>query len=302
MRLRFPSLLIDLLINRFRPLVWVGLLALAPVAEAAVVDPATLNTINTLTVSGRFARTATKPIELTRAELLAHPATHVIDDVAGPRIPKTALTVVPLAALIADLQPTAEADGVVLTCADGWESFVRLADIQRYQHQLLLLFAGKPPSEGGWPWFLKIEPLAPFYVFVPPSREPAYEDRTDYGLTSATQIIGIQAVNEQERYAPFRTKEIEALSPVALQGRALFLRNCNNCHQGPGRVGGNVSERAFSLLQTHARFNADFFRRMVTDPKQFYPKTIMPKHPQFGDTEFAALIAFLSETHAADIH
>ena len=42
--------------------------------------------------------------------------------------------------------------------------------------------------------------------------------------------------------------------------------------------------------------NPQHFQNMVADPKQFYPETIMPRHPEFTDEHFAQLIAFITAT------
>ncbi|WP_221033126.1 c-type cytochrome [Actomonas aquatica] len=232
----------------------------------------------------------------TRADLAALPGAKTVRDRPWATMPEADLTVVPISVLTAELGWEGDADGLVLTCEDRWESWLPNSLVEEREPYLLLYYNGNAPGEGdGWPIFNGIEAMAPYYVFVSPADHPDFKDETPHGMISATQVVKISAANEEARYKPFYAGANAALSDTAKAGRTLFLANCNSCHQGPGMAGGNVSQRPFMVLQTHAKFNADYFRKMVTDPKQFYPETIMPRHPQFTDEDFAALIAFLSE-------
>ena len=189
-----------------------------------------------------------------------------------------------------------EHDGVVLECTDRWESFMEMSYILEHDPQLLLLYNGKDPSEGNWPMFGgNIEPLAPFYVFIENDMS-GYVDAPKYGMISATQMSGIRLVNTRKRYAPYFDSPMDTLSETAQSGRALFLQRCSTCHQGPGGVGGNVSERPFVILQTHAVHNPDHFTRVVNDPKEIFPGTIMPRHKDLTDKQYEQLLAFLRES------
>ena len=112
-------------------------------------------------------------------------------------------------------------------------------------------------------------------------------------MINATQITGIRAVNTEDRYAAFFPSTL--LSDLAKAGRRLFLQRCNTCHQGPGGNGGNLSQRPFVILQTHARYNADYLKEMIINPKQFYPETHMPSHTDFDDQDLENLVQFLVE-------
>lgn len=250
-----------------------------------------------LAIDGSWATVPAGEVRyVSRAALAALPAAKTVRDRPWASMPEADLTVVPISALAAELGWEGDADGLVLKCEDRWESWLPRSLVTAREPYLLLYYNGNAPGEGeGWPIFNGIEAMAPYYVFVSPAEHPDFKDVTPHGMISATQVVELAAANEAERYRPFFAGPNAALSKTAQAGRTLFLANCNSCHQGPGGTGGNVSQRPFAVLQTHAKFNADYFRRMVTDPKQFYPETIMPRHPQFTAEDFAALIAFLSE-------
>lgn len=206
------------------------------------------------------------------------------------------LGVLPLKSLIEELGLGPEVDGFLLETTDAWESFMTLEYLEANDPVMLLYINGMGPDESEWPMFGgDIEPLAPYYVFVVGDKS-GYVDAPKYGMVSTTQMSGIRASNTAERYAPFFDAPMDQLSPLAQAGRDLFLQRCNVCHQGPGDVGGNVSQRPLIVLQGHANYNEDYMRKMITNPKQFYPNTIMPNHEDFDDEKFAKITAFLKET------
>jgi len=232
-----------------------------------------------------------------RADLAKMPTAKTVTDRIWPSADAVEMTVVPVANVLEALGVPTGQDGMVLKCADRWESWLPFHLVEDYDPYLLIYYEGRSPTDtGGWPTFLGIEDLAPYYVFVSPERFPEFVDNGPFGMISATQIVELDLAREAERYAPFFAGKLAGLSGPAAAGRELFLARCNTCHQGPGGVGGNVSQRPFIILQTHAVHNADHFRNVVADPKQFYPETIMPRHPDFEDEHYAALIAFITAT------
>ncbi|WPJ94305.1 hypothetical protein SH580_12750 [Coraliomargarita algicola] len=238
------------------------------------------------------------PGYMTRAELAALDDYTTIRTEVFPGAAEADLGVLPLKSLIQVLGLGDECDGFVLECTDAWESYVTLEYIEEHDPVMLLYYNGKSPEEAEWPMFGgDIEALAPYYVFVVGDRS-GYVDAPKYGMISATQMNGIRATNTAERYAPFYKSPMDQLSPMAQAGRDLFLQRCNVCHEGPGGVGGNVSQRPLIVLQGHAVYNEDYLRKMITNPKQFYPETIMPNHEDFDDLKFAKIVTYLKETSA----
>ena len=232
-----------------------------------------------------------------RGDLAKMPTAKTVLDRIWPTADAVEMTVVPMADVLKTLGAPEGMDGVVLKCADRWESWLPFHLIKDHDPYLLIYYEGRSPTDKeGWPSFLGIEDLAPSYAFVSPKRFPDFVDETPFGMISATQITELGLANEAERYAPFFAGKLANLEGPAAIGRDLFLARCNTCHQGPEEVGGNVSQRPFMILQAHAVHNSAHFRNMVADPKQFYPQTIMPRHPDFEDEHYAALIAFITAT------
>ena len=235
---------------------------------------------------------------LSRSEMAGLEFFRTIESEIVPGAGITELGVVSLKDLIAYLGMNSNRDGVVLECTDRWESFMEMSFILEHDPQLLLFYNGEDPSAGNWPMFGgNIEPLAPFYVFIEGDMS-GYVDAPRFGMISATQMSGIRAVNTGERYEPYFGGKMEQLSELAQAGRDLFLQRCSTCHQGPGGVGGNVSERPFLILQTHALYNAGYFKQVVADPKRVFPGTIMPRHSDLEAIHYERLLAFIRETHA----
>ncbi len=233
---------------------------------------------------------------MTREELAAIDGYTTIRTAVFPGAEEADLGVLPLKSLIEVLGLGAECDGFVLECTDSWESFMPLQYIEANDPVLLLYYNGKSPEEAEWPMFGgDIEALAPYYVFIVGDKS-GYVDAPKHGMVSATQMNGIKAVNTAERYAPFYDAPMNQLSTLAQGGRELFMQRCNVCHQGPGGVGGNVSQRPLMVLQGHAVYNEDYLRKMIVNPKNFYPNTIMPNHADFDDLKLAKIAAYLKET------
>jgi cytochrome c2 len=265
----------------------------APVLQAARVQP------DDLAFSGPFRGVpAGETRYLSRAALLRLAGVKKLRAKLTPSLPEAELTVLPIPALLEAMPIGGDADGLLLTCEDRWQSVLPLAFVRSHAPYLLLLYEGRTPAEG-WPKFSNVEAFAPYYVDVDHALHPGFDGIIDEGMISATQVIEFRAMNVGRHYAPFRAGALAQLGPQADAGRKLFIRACNNCHQGPGGVGGNTSQRPLAVLQAHATTNADYFRKLVRKPKDFFPNTVMPPHPHFGEEQFSALIAFLRESGAA---
>lgn len=284
--MRFPRLLPCLL-----------LIVLAPAARVAGSTFAYADgpAPDELTLSGAFAGLAPGGTRIVaRAELRALGGVQHRKQRLATGLPEADLEILPIAALLAAYPLAPEADMLVVRANDRWTSYWTRDFLAAREPWLLLAVDGKVPDEG-WP---KIpangEPFAPYHGGVLRADEPPGMTYTPHhGVADATQVVEIVAVNEARHFTPFFSGLLASPSPTVSEGRRLFLANCITCHQGPGGVGGNLSRRPFILLQTHARYNAGYFRGFVANPRQFMPETIMPPHPQFTDADFEALIAFL---------
>jgi cytochrome c2 len=238
---------------------------------------------------------------LSRATLLASPAVVHLDEKPADSIPAADLTVIPIDRLVQGLPLAPGADAVLFICSDRWVSTVPIAFLNRVHPYLLLKYAGRTPAEG-WPRFGPFEGLAPYYCHWSPVLGPDVGERMEDGEFDATQIVEIRAVNLAAHFAPFYPAKLAGLSAPGQEGRKLFIRECNNCHQGPGETGGNTSQRPFSILQVHAALNTAYFRTFVRNPRPFYPNTVMPTHEYFTEAMMNDLVAFLSEARAAGVN
>ena len=250
-------------------------------------------------LSGQWAQLEddSASFELTRETLAALPGYYEMEAKLVPNVAIAKLGVLPLTKLIEAYPLSGDADGIVLETINKWESYLTVDYLTDRSSVILLYYNGEGPEAGNWPSFGgDIEPLAPFYVFDPEKPIPTFPTSPQYGMIAATQITGIRASNTEQRYKPFYSGSLEEISDLAQTGRKLFLQRCNSCHKGPGDVGGNVSGRPFPVLRAHAQYNADYFERIVMNPKQFFPETSMPKHEDFEKADLEALIAFISES------
>jgi mono/diheme cytochrome c family protein len=260
-----------------------ALLLLAAPARAELTPRSTALAGDDLRISGMFRDVPIGAVRfLPRSALVAADGVVHLHERPAESIPAADLVVIRIDRLLQEMPLAPGADGIVLICADHWETFLPRSFIDRVHPYLLLKYAGRTPEQG-WPQFGPTEAIAPYYCNASTALGPPVESRNEYGEFDATQVVELRAVNSGERYAPFYAGPLARLTPAAAEGRKLFLRECNNCHQGPAGVGGNTSQRPFTLLQTHAALNADYFRTFVRNPKQFYPQTVMPAHPYFMD-------------------
>ncbi len=280
----------------------VPLLALAAGLSAGELPRASPAAADDLRVSGLFQSTADGSVKyLPRSALLALPGVTHLHEKPADSIAAADLTVLPIPRLLEAVPLAPGADGLVLVCSDRWETMMPL-DLARTVHPYLMLeYAGRTPAQG-WPRFSPVEGLAPYYSNWSPALGPRDASGTPYGEFDATQIVEIRAVNMRERYAPFYSGPLAHLSPEASEGRKLFIKECNMCHPGPQGVGGNTSQRPIAVLEVHATLNAAYFRRMVTNPKQFFPQTVMPTHEYFTPQMMSQLVAFLTEARAAGVN
>ncbi len=255
-----------------------------------------------LRVSGLFRDTSGSSVMFApRSALLAVAGVTHLSEKPADSIAAADLTVLPLDRLLDAIPLDSRADGIVLVGSDRWESFLPVRSVSQIHPYLLLAYAGRTPAQG-WPKFGPTENLAPYYCNWSAALGPMRSAATPYGSFDATQIVEIRAVNTAERYGPFFSGPMAHLTPDGFQGRRIFLRECNNCHQGPRGVGGNTSQRPFTLLQVHAALNTAYFRTFVRNPAKFYPATVMPSHEYFTDAMMDQLIAFLSEAKAAGVN
>ncbi len=278
-----------------------AVLAVTGPLSAALIQPGRGGS-DELTLSGLFTGLATGScVHATRADLEALPGVVSLHERLKPELPEVDLRVLPLLELFKSLPPTAAADGIVLIGADGWESFLPMAFVKTYHPYLLLRYDGKVPAQG-WPKIYGIKPLAPYFSDISPSLGPKLETPLEYGYNDANQLVEIRAVVTAARYAPFYGGKLAGLSVAAVAGRKTFLRECSNCHLGPGEVGGNVAHRSFQLLCAQATLSKDYFTHFVRNSTLYLPDTVMAPYDQMSPTELDGLVAFLRECREAGVN
>ncbi len=250
-----------------------------------------------LTLSGRFA--GFSPDEkrvVPRAALRALPGIlHRREKPVAP-LPEADLELLPIASLLAAYPLAEDADMLVLRANDRWRSYWTRDFMASHRPWLLLAIDGRTPAEG-WPRIAAHEEaLAPYHAGVSKADAPEGWDgfTPAHGMADSTQVVEILAVNEKAHFAPYFSGPLENPPEPVAEGRALFMRNCMTCHEGPGGIGGNLSRRPFMILQIHAAHNAPYLRQFVSNPTSVMPATIMPPHSWFEDRHFDALIAFLT--------
>lgn len=254
-----------------------------------------------LAVSGLFTPLAPgATAHFTRASLEAMPGVVKIHERVKPELPEVDLEVLPLLELFKAVPPAAGADGIVLIGADSWESFLPMEFVKTYHPYVLLRYDGRTPA-GGWPKVYGIKPLAPYFSDISPSLGPKLETPLEYGYNDANQMVEIRAVVTKDRYAPFFEGKLAGLSPAAAMGRKTFLRECSNCHLGPGHVGGNVAHRSFALLSAQATLSKDYFIHFVRNSTLYLPETVMAPYDQMSPAEMDGLVAFLQAARAAGV-
>jgi hypothetical protein len=75
----------------------------------------------------------------------------------------------------------------------------------------------------------------------------------------------------------------------------IAINECFSCHNA-GAYGGGMAQKPWPVLAIHAATNADYFRKMVTNPQQFKPGVAMPDHKFWDDATFEAVEAYFKAT------
>lgn len=226
------------------------------------------------------------------AELRALPVTKL--KLTGEFVPgEQEVTGLFLADLIKALPTAADADTVLATCTDGYTSIYQNAFIAKYRPFVVLEINGNGPEK--WPpEGLKFNP-GPYVITVSKELAPGVDQLLDVGHKRPWGVNAIEIANFAEREKDAFTGNWATLSPAAQSGRELWVNSCASCHQGPGKIfGGTKSDRPFQVLQVHATYNADYFKKYVRTPQALNPAAKMEAHPHYTDEQLDALMAFIT--------
>ena len=163
------------------------------------------------------------------------------------------------------------ADCLLLRCADKWESIYKENFVKIWNPYILLRMDGKGLDGVTLPPPYDKEKLAPYYMNVSATKFPGFKN-TDYNNVDPTQVVEIVATNYDGYLKPWFSGPYANLSPMAADGRTIFLNNCASCHQGPGgAVGGHVSTRPWEVLDRACHLQPEIFHRLRAQPTKVYP-------------------------------
>jgi len=183
-------------------------------------------------------------------------------------------------------------DVILATCSDGYASIYRESFIAKYRPFVVLEINGQGPDK--WPPpGLKFNP-GPYVITVAEEIAPGVTRLMDVGHKRPWGVYAIELANYAEREADAYRGKWATLSPAAQMGREIWVDSCASCHPGPGSIfGGTKSQRPFPVLQAHAAYNRDYFKKFVRDPQGAIAGAKMEPHPHYTDEQLEALIAFV---------
>ena len=203
------------------------------------------------------------------------------------------VTVVFLRDLMRALPLATDVDTLLATCSDGYVSVYTTEVIERYRPYLVLEINGKGPDH--WPPpGLKFNP-GPYVITVSATVVPAVKQLLDVNHKKPWSVTTLEVANYTERFEPAYRGTRADLTPIAQEGRTIWINSCASCHAGPGGMfGGTKSDRPFEVLAAHARHNAAYFKRYVRNPQGEVAGAKMEAHPHYTDAQLDALIAFIT--------
>jgi len=276
-----------------------NLLCLVPLCAALVLPSAALELAPArtspydLAVSGRLAGV---PAGETRfvswKDLRALPTTKL--KLIGEFVPgEQEVTALFLSDLLKALPPAPGVDVLLATCTDGYASIYRDSFIAKYRPFLVLEINGQGPEK--WPPpGLKFNP-GPYVITVSDALVPGVAQLLDVGHKRPWGVAAIELANYAEREADAFAGKWATLSPAAQAGREIWINSCASCHAGPGRIfGGTKAERPFPVLEAHAGYNRDYFKKYVRNPQGMIAGAKMEAHPHYTDEQLEELIAFIT--------
>jgi hypothetical protein len=229
---------------------------------------------------------------VTWADLCALPTVKLKVD--GEFVPgEQEVTVVFLEDVWKQLPRTEGADVLLATCSDGYAAVFRTDFMASYRPFVILEINGQGPEK--WPPpGLKYNP-GPYVMSVSSVVVPGVAQLLDAPHKKPWGVTAVEVANYAEKFGGAYSGLWASLSPQAVQGREIWVNSCACCHQGPGRIfGGTKSEQPFSVIQSIAGYNTDFFKKYVRNPKSLMPAAMMEAHPHYTDTQLDLLIAFIT--------
>ncbi len=207
------------------------------------------------------------------------------------------VTVVMLDDLLTRLPRAADADALIATCNDGYASIYTSEFISTYKPFLVMEINGRGPEQ--WPpEGLTFNP-GPFVISITDSLAPGASKLLDAAHKRPWGVHTIEFARYSERFATLYSGALKEPSPLAVQGREIWVNSCFSCHNQPHEnLGGTKAARPLQIVATHAVYNTPYFKDYVRDPKKLNPLAKMEPHAHYTDAHLDALVAFLKLTVA----
>lgn len=284
-------------LNRLAGLAGLLALAVAPFTHALELHTERASPFD-LAIKGRLEGVpAGETRYLRRAELESLPSRSLT--LTGEFIPgQQEVTIVLVEDLLARLPRSADADTLIATCTDGYAAVYTDKFIADYKPFLVLAINGQGPE--AWPPAGLTYNPGPYVISVAGALAPAVDTLLDVGHKRPWGVDTIELAHYPERFATLHTGGLENPSPIAAEGRDLWLNSCFACHEIPqaGRLGGTKAARPIQIIAAQASYNTDYFKTYVRTPTKVNPAAKMQPHPDYTDAQLDALIAFLRLTLA----
>jgi mono/diheme cytochrome c family protein len=229
---------------------------------------------------------------ISQAQLLKLPLVTVKTDRDGETKKPATYQGLYLKDLLKVLATSPEQNTLRAICVDHYHAYYDPDYLARVDALLVLKFDGKAWPD--WPTNEHGGKLGPYYIsqakFTPIYNTLAFVEmaKIPFGVNR------IELLNDAPVKAATLPKRL-ADDPLVQQGRTIAINGCFSCHNA-GAYGGTMAQKPWPVLAVHAATNADYFRKMVTNPQQFKPGVAMPSHKTWDDATFNAVEAYFKAT------
>lgn len=177
--------------------------------------------------------------------------------------------VVSLTALLEKVygQQSKQAEGILLTCADGFQPFLPNETFSRVPAYLAFERVGQTAfslvnkAEAN-----KTIPLGPYYLVWETGNQSATEDW-------AYQIVGLDLINFADRFP--QTAPSADSAPSVKRGFVAFSKNCIACHTINGEGGGKAPELNYPVNITEY-YNEGWLKKWIENPNAIRLNASMP--------------------------
>lgn len=193
--------------------------------------------------------------------------------------------------LLAALPLSTQPDFVLADCTDKYQGNFTTR-VMEHNQPVLVTHVGDTPLDQwaaeqenpGWGPYL-IDILDENNLTDPVHKKP-------WGVTTLRLTQIHRLVETLKTQAPSTAGDWDLHHP----GFRLFLANCASCHaSADGAVGGAVSNRTLPILATFAKYNPDYFFKMLKDPVGTNPLAEqMPPTPHYSQQQFQQIRDWLA--------